>query len=194
MADKSNSSRSTPRPYRVRGGSDFSFARFEESTCVSTATIKYGDVVQFDVNVASAAHRIVKSSTMANVPNVLSSAFLGIAVETSTSDGSTTGLKGGGVGVIGPADKSILVCLATPNAEFLFPTKSSVVTSTCLGTRRALAYDSTLSMFYVDIGNSTAGDASVVITDIPEPGTDANNPVVVKFLSTAVARLVSAAF
>ena len=131
---------------------------------------------------------------MANVPNVLSSAFLGIAVENSTSDGSTTGLLSSGVGIPTPNNKTLLVCLATPNTEFLFPTKSSVVTSTCLGTRRALAYDSTLGIFYVDIANSTAGDATVIITEVPEPGNDANNPVVVKFLSTATARLVSAAF
>jgi len=194
LADKTNSSRTTPRPYRVRGGFDFSFLRFEESTAISTATIRYGDVVQFDVNVGSAAHRIVKSSTMANVPNVLSTAFLGIAVETSTSDGSTTGLLSSGVGIAGANSKTILVCAAGGHTEFLFPTKSSVVTSTCIGTRRAIGYDSTLSMFYVDIGNSTAGDATVIITEVPEPGNDANNPVVVKFVSTNTARLVASAF
>ena len=193
MADKTNSSRTTPRPYRARFGT-YQERIFEESTSISTATIRYGDVVQFDVNVGSAAHRIVKSSTMANVPNVLSSAFLGIAVETSTSDGSTTGLLSSGVGLPGANNKTLNICLATYGTEFLFPTKSSVVTSTCLGTRRAIAYDSTLSMFYVDIANSTAGDATVIITEIPEPRNDANNPVVVKFLSTAVARVISASF
>jgi hypothetical protein len=193
VADKTNSSRTTPRPYRSRHGT-YQFKTFEESTCVSTATIRYGDVVQFDVNSGTAAHRIVKSSTMANVPNVLSSAFLGIAMDTSTSDGSTTGLLSSAVGQFNANSKVLNVCLATPGTEFWFPTKSSVVTSTCLGTRRAIAYDSTLSMFYVDIGNSTAGDATVIITDIPEPGNDANNPVIVKFLSTATARLISQAF
>lgn len=192
MADKTNSSRTVPRPYRSRHGT-FQFRTFEESTCISTATIKYGDVVQFDVNVSSNSHRIVKSSTMANVPNVLSSAFLGIAVDTSTSDGSTTGMSGAGVPNANGA-KTLNVCLAVPGTEFLFPTKSSVVTSTCIGVRKALAYDSTLSMFYVDMANSTAGDATVIITDVPEPGTDANNPVVVKFLSTATSRLISNAF
>ena len=71
---------------------------------------------------------------------------------------------------------------------------SSAVTSTVIGSRRALAFDSTLNIFYVDIANSTAGDAGVVITDVPEPGTDANNPVIFKFLSTGVARLISGAF
>ena len=170
----------------------YQFADFEESTAVSTATIRYGDVVQFDVNTSTANHRIVKSSTMANVPNVISTAFLGIAVETSTGDGTATGLNSSAIGVNNA--KTIKVCLATPYTEFLFPTKSSVVTSTVIGSRRALAYDSTQSMFYVDIANSTAGDASVIITGVPEPGNDANNPVIAKFLSTNTARYISAAF
>lgn len=157
---------------------------FPQSTCVSSAAIRFGDVVQFDVNVASANHRIVKSSTMANVPNVLSSAFLGIAAE--TPDQSTLSATSPGA--------ECLVYIATPWTEFLFPTKSSAITSTVVGKRCAIGYDSTLSMFYADFGNSTAGDATVVITDVPDPGTDANNPVVVKFLSTACARLISGAF
>jgi hypothetical protein len=191
MADKTNSSRTVPRPFRSRYGT-YQIAHFEESTAVSTAVIRYGDVVQFDVNVSSANHRIVKSSTMANVPNVVSSALLGIAVSNSTGDGSTTGLNSSAIGV--NQNKLISVCLATPQTEFLFPTKSSVVTSSVIGSRRALGYDSTLSMFYVDIANSTAGDATVVVTDVPEPGNDANNPVIVKFLSTATARYISGAF
>lgn len=183
MADKTNSTRTTPQPYRAALGT-YQMRAFPQSTCISTAAIRMGDVVQFDVNVATANHRIVKSSTMANVPNVLSSAFLGIAAE--TPDQSTLSASAPGA--------PCLVYLATPWSEFKFPTKSSVVTSTMVGMRKAIAYDSTLSMFYVDIANSTAGDATVVITDVPDPGSDANNPVVVKFLSTACARLISGAF
>lgn len=181
MADKVLSSRSTPYPYRVAYGT-YQMRTFTESTCASTAAIRSGHVVQFDVNTGAASNKIVKSSTMANAPNVLSSAFLGIAMDTSTSAGSSASL--------GP----LTVCLATPETEFWFPTKSSVVTSTCIGTRKALAFDSTLDIHYVDLANSTGGDATVVVTDVPEPGTDANNGIVVKFLSTATARLISRAF
>ena len=191
MAEITHSTRTTPRPYRSRKGS-FTVWEYTASTAISTAVIRYGDVVQFDVNTSTANHRIVKSSTMANVPNVISTAFLGIAVETSTGDGTATGLNSSAIGVNNA--KTIKVCLATPYTEFLFPTKSSVVTSTVIGSRRALAYDSTQSMFYVDIANSTAGDASVIITGVPEPGNDANNPVIAKFLSTNTARYISAAF
>lgn len=187
MADKTLSSLSVMYPYRSSYGT-YQLRSFEESTGISTAAIRYGDVVQFDVNVATANHRIVRSSTMANVPNVLSTAFVGIAVEASTGIGANAAITGVGT------SKKLKVCLATAQTEFWGATKSSAVTSTVIGSRRALAFDSTLNIFYVDIANSTAGDAGVVITDVPEPGTDANNPVIFKFLSTGVARLISGAF
>lgn len=176
--DLTNSSRTTPRPYRSRKG-DYSLYEFDASTCVSTATIRYGDVVQFDVNTAAANYRIVKSSTMANAPTVLSTAFLGIALATSTGDGSTSGEK-------------ITVCLADAATEFLWPSKATVAqhTSTLINTRRAIAYDSTLGMFYCDVANSTAGDASLVITAVPDPGSS-NGQVVAKFNSTNVARFIA---
>ena len=183
--DLTNSSRTTPRPYRSRSG-DYQVFSFEPSTCVSSAKIIYGDVVQFDVNTSSNNFRIVKSSTMANVPNVLSSVFLGIALGADDSDGSTTGQ--------GTKNK-ITVCLANSHTEFVFPTKATVAQhqSTLVNTRRAIGYDSTLGMFYCDVANSTAGDASLVVTDVLDPGSS-NGQVVAKFLSTAVARYVSAAF
>ena len=187
MADKTNSTRTKPRPYRSRRGT-YQFRSFQTSTSESSAVIEVGNVVQFDVNVATASARIVKSSTMANVPNVLSTAFLGIAVE---ADDSTVSSAAPGANA---QTSKVLVCLADKDTEFLFPTKSSIAQSTIIGNRYALAYDSTLSMFYVDIANSTAGDATVICTDVPEPGTDANNPVAVKFISTNVARLISGAF
>lgn len=185
--DLTNSTRTTPRPYRSRSA-DYQVFAFEASTCVSTSLIKYGDVVQYDVNVSSNNFRIVKSSTMANVPNVLSSAFLGIALDNDTSDGSTTGLGTS-------ARQKLTVCLATPNTEFVWPTKATVAqhASTLINTRRAIGYDSTLSMFYCDVANSTAGDATLVITDVLDPGSS-NGQVVAKFLSTATARFISAAF
>lgn len=183
--DLTNSSRTTPRPFRSRRG-DFQVFSFEPSTCVSTAKIVYGDVVQFDVNTSSNNFRIVKSSTMANVPNVLSSAFLGVALGADDSDGSTTGQ--------GTKNK-ITVCIANADTEFLFPSKATVAQhqSTLVNTRRALAYDSTLGMFYCDVANSTAADATLVVTDVPDPGSS-NGQVLAKFLSTAVARAWSAAF
>lgn len=188
LAQITHSTRTTPQPFRSRGGT-FDHRTFVESTCISSAAIRYGDVVQFDVNVATANHRIVKSSTMANQPNVLSTAFLGIAVEGSVDVGSSiaAGSEGGG--------SKLLVCIGNVNTEFKWPTKlaGTAHLSSLVGTRRAIAYDSTLGMFYADVANSTAGDASLVITDVIDPGTT-NGYVAAKFLSTAVSRLISAAF
>lgn len=184
MAQITHSSRATPQPYRKGNGGSFNLRAFTPSTGISTATIAYGDVVQFDVNVSTANHRIVKSSTMANVPNVLSTAFLGIAVEPdSTAIGQTV------------PERQVLVCLADKDTEFKFPAKvtGAVHGSSLINTRRAIGYDSTLSMFYCDVANSTAGDAALLITDVIDPGTT-NGFVVAKFLSTGVARLISGAF
>ena len=49
-------------------------------------------------------------------------------------------------------------------------------------------------MFYIDVGNSTAGDASLVITELVDDAGTTNGRIAAKFLSTATARLVSAAF
>ena len=188
MAQITNSTRSKPKPYRSRGGT-FDMRALPESTCISTAVIAYGDVVQFDVNVATANHRIVKASSMANVPNVISTALIGIAVEGSADIGSTiaAGSEGGG--------SKLLVCCANKETEFKWPTKATGAqhASSLVGTRRAIGYDSTLSMFYVDVANSTAGDATLVITEVIDAGTT-NGAVVAKFLSTNLARMISGAF
>ena len=185
MAQLSNSTRSTPRPYRARGGT-FDLRAFTESTCISTAIIKYGDVVQFDVNVATANHRIVKSSTMANVPNVLSTVLLGIAVEDDASSVSADSPGG--------TDQKVLICIANKDTEFKFPTKlaGTAHLSSLVGKRSGLSYDSTLGMFYADTANSTAGDGMLVITDVLDAGTS-NGFVAAKFISTNVSRLVSGA-
>lgn len=185
MASISHSTRTTPRPWRSRGGT-FDLRSFPTSTGLSTATIAYGDVVQFDVNVATANHRIVKSSTMANVPNVLSTAILGIAVEADTAGTMSASALGG----------SVLVCVATKDTEFVFPSKATGAqhTSSLVGKRVALGYDSTNSMFYFDAANSTAGDATIVITELVDTEGTTNGRVAAKFISTNVARLISGAF
>ena len=184
MASITHSTRTKVTPYRVRGGT-FDLRAFQPSTAVSSAIIAYGDVVQLDENAATANYRVRKSSTMANVPNVLSTLFLGIAME---ADGST-------VSNTSPGDINVVVCIANKDTEFKFPTKLAGAShlSSLVGSRRAVGYDSTLSMFYADVGNSTAGDAILIITDVIDAGTT-NGYVAAKFISTNVARLVSGAF
>jgi len=177
MAQLTNSSRTTPRPYRSRKG-DYTIWSFDPSTAISTAAIRYGDVVQFDVNTVSG--KIVKSSTMANVPNVISTALLGIALADSTAAGSSA------------TTEKIQVCLADSQTEFLWPTKQAGADhgSSLVGLRKAIGYDSTLGMFYLDMANSTAGDATLIITECIDPGTS-NGMYAAKFNSTNVARFVA---
>lgn len=185
MAEITNSTRTTPRPWNTHLSTPL-LKSFPCSTGLSSATIAYGDVVQFDVNVSSQNFRIVKSSTMANVPNVLSSAVLGIALEADSAGTMSASALGG----------NVLVCCAVPQQEYTFPTKAAgtVFQSTLINTRRAIGYDSTLSMFYADLGNSTAGDASLIITGLRDAEGTTNGAVIAKFLSTGVARLISSAF
>jgi hypothetical protein len=186
LAEITHSTRTSPTPYRSRGGT-FDLRVFQESTCVSTQIIKYGDVVQFDVNVATANFR-VRKSTVTTAPNVLSTAFLGIAIEASVDIGSS-------VSATSPGSK-LNVCIANKDTEFKWPTKLTGAghASSLVGTRAAIGYDSTNGFFYCDPpGASTAGDGSLVITEVIDAGTT-NGYVAAKFLSTAVARLISAAY
>lgn len=191
MPQLGNSTATRIRPYRARLGlGTFPIAYFQESSIVggsASNAIKVGDVIQFDVNVATAAHRVVRASTMANVPNLVSTAIIGIAANTpaSTVTASSPG-----------PDNGVAVYLPTPGVEFLFPTKlagSAHVSSLAGGRRTALAYDSTDNIFYADPANSTAGDATILITEVIDAGTT-NGLVVGRFISTNTARFVSAAF
>jgi hypothetical protein len=181
--DLTNSSRTSPRPYRSARG-DYQIRAYEPSTAASTALIRYGDVVSFDVNTSSNNFRIVKSTSSSNA--VLSSVYLGIALGADDSDGSTTGQG---------SKNKIPVCLADHTTEFLFPTKATVAQhqSTLVNTRRAIVYDSTLAIYYCDVANSSAAEASLLITDVLDPGSS-NGQVLAKFHSTSVARTVSGAF
>lgn len=182
MADYTFSSNSVPRPYGTYPGGP-QLRWYEESTFASGQGIRRGDVVQFDVNTASNSFRIIRSSTMANAPNVLSTAFIGLAAADSTSDGST----GQGFGATPAKEyRKIPVFVANPQTTFLFPTKGSVVPgSTTIGALTAIGYDSTTKTFYADLNNSTAGDARMRVVDVPSPG-DTNGYVACVFNSTAV--------
>lgn len=147
----------------------------DASTCVSTAAIKVGNVVQFDIVSDTASHRLVRASTAAGHPN-LSTNIAGVACASDTSDGSTTGL--------GDGLRPITFWAADPNTQFIFPTKIAGTASTLRGTALALGFDSSLGIHYL-AANSSAGDLRVWVTDVINPG-DTNGYVVGRFFSTAV--------
>lgn len=180
------SSRTKPYPYRSAYGT-YQIGWFQESTTVSTSVIAVGDVCQLDENVSTGNHRVRKTSTLTNVPNALSTSFVGVAVSVPFDPASSVSATAPGSTA---QSRYVGVALATPQTEFWFLTKSSGIVSTVIGQRKALAYDSTLGIHYVDLGNSTAADAGVIVTAVEGDGTDTNNPVIARFISTGVARQI----
>lgn len=176
MAQITLSARSVPTPYRSHGGT-FDLRSFTASTVAgSTAKIVYGDVVDFVTG------RVFKSAPTSNA--VISTSILGVAMEADGSTATSSATEG----------SSVVVCCATKDTEFKFATKIAGAShgSSLIGTRGALSYDSTLSI-YIAGTNSTAGENVLLFTDILDAGTT-NGFMVAKFVSTNVARLISAAF
>ena len=169
------------RPYRSMVPPRIQYFQVSTATGGSSKVIHTGQIVAFDTVAASASHRIVLANSSggdgANI--LLTTNVVGVAVETSTSDGSTAG--------IGTAAQTIGVALATDGQEFLgylrgdLPSHSSIV-----GLVRAVIWDSTRQIYNIDSTNSTAALASVVITGVVSESTvgDTNGPVLFKFLST----------
>lgn len=188
------------RPYRSFAGSP-AIRHFQESTCIATAVIKIGDIVSFDTVVTTGTRRIVRAPSSAgnstNLLEVLTQSLVGIAVEASTSDGSTTGLlEGGAAG--NRSIRTIGVALANGVTEFLgymstlgAGGQGHVSQSSMMGVNYSIIHDRTLGRFFLDSTNSTAALVTAVVTDIPSENLgDTNGPVVFKFLSTNVSRAV----
>ena len=184
------------RPYRSARGQP-TIQYFQESTCVSSQLIRRGHVVSFDTVVASASHRIVVAPSSGGTgANLLGTTnVLGVALENSTSDGSTTGL--------GTAGRMIGVALAEQGTEFVGYLRGDLpAVSSMVGLTRAIIWDSTRNLFNLDSTNSTAALAVCVVTGILRLGSDGaggavestvgdtNGPVLFRFLSTQTAPLV----
>lgn len=175
MAQISLSSNTVISPYRTRAGSPRIMTLQGASTAASTAVIKVGNVVQFDVT-STSLHRLVRSST--GTTAIVSTTIAGIAAGDFTPS-ATTG-----------SSASIPVWVADGITEFKFPTKISGTTPELLGTLMSLEFDSTLSIHYLR-SNSTAGDQRVRITEVLNAG-DTNGYVVGVFLSSACSPAVCA--
>ena len=167
------------RPYRNNSVPQFRY--YEESTNVASNAIKAGHPVSFDTVAASNSGRIVRAPSSAGAAGdiMATTNIIGVAMEDSTSDGSTLGL--------GP-NRRILVCLATDNQEFLGYLEGDLPNvSSMIGLQRSLSWDSTRNLYAISSTDSTAADWSVVVTDVITDQSsvgDTNGPVVVKFIST----------
>jgi hypothetical protein len=200
MADWVGSSGSKIRPYRSQNPP--TIREYEESTCAATAVIVRGDVLTSDTLVTTGGLRLVRApssgGTGTNLMQVAVKSLIGVALQNSTSDGSTTGLNSTGIGR--SRLRYLSVCLATPQQEFLGynstnETGNPVASQQLVGTNVPLTYDRALHTFVVASTNSTAALASVQITEIPDYATGDSGafPVVFKFLSSNLSPAVGGA-
>lgn len=190
-------------PYHGRsrkGASSPSVMYFQESTAASSAVIKRGDIVSQDTTVSTGGFRIKRAyHGGGQETNLLAIAqhIVGIALETSTSDGSNSGLVDLSSNPNQIVSKKIGVAVADPETEFigfLMSTAAAqpVTGSSLIGVTRAVRYDSTNHIFAVDNVNSTVALHTVTITGIPDNTEgDTNGPVYFKFLSSNVSEAVS---
>lgn len=200
MADWTGSSGCKIRPY---GNLTAPLVRhYEESTAAASAVIVRGDVVTSDTVVTTGGLRVVRAPSSAgngtNVMQVAIVSLVGVALQNSTSDGSTTGLNSGGIG--NSRLRHLPVCLATPSQEFLgynssLETGNGIASPALVGAARPLVYDRTFHQFFVATTNSTAALAAVQITGIPDyaVGDSGAFPVIFKFLSSNLSPAVPGA-
>jgi hypothetical protein len=204
MADWRTSSGCKIRPYRSPYGAP-AIRHFEESTCAASAVIVRGDVVNGDTVVTTGGLvRLVRGPSSGgdgtNVYQVGIKSLIGVALQGSTSDGSTTGF-GDANGLRGMDKRRYLaVALAAPDQEFIgynstLETGNGVATQLLVGTNRPLVYDRTHHTFFVASTNSTAALAAVSITEIPEGviGDSGAFPIIFKFLSSNASPVVPGA-
>lgn len=192
MADWTINAGSNPSHGRTRfGAATPAIQYYQASTAVSTAVIKYGDIVSRDTTVSTGGFRIRRAyaggGTGANLL-AIGQTIVGIAVEADASDGSNSPLVDGSSGTPGAAlNRLIGVAVAEPGCEYLGYLTAGASASSNNGSERCVRYDSTNHVFLVDSTNSTAALMTVIQTGVPE-GTvgDTNGPVYFKFLSSNV--------
>ena len=200
MADWANSSGNKIRPYRSPWGAPI-IRHFEESTAASTAVILRGDVVTNNTVVTTGGFRVLRApssgGTGTNVMQVGIKSLVGVAVQTSTGDGSTTGITANGLGITN--NRKIAVALADPRQEFLGYTSTleggnGVASLLFVGANRAVVYDRNLHTHFIASTNSTETLAAVTITEISQDvyGDSGGWPVIFRFLSTNLHPLVQA--
>lgn len=200
MADWANSSGNKIRPYRSPWGAPV-IHHFEESTAASSAVIVRGDVVTNDTLVTTGGFRVLRApSSGGNGTNLMQvgiKSLVGVALQNSTGDGSTTGITADGLGE--DNRRKIAVALAHPQQEFIGYTSTlnggnGVASNLFVGSHRAIAYDRNLHTFFVASTNSTQSLAAVTITEVPQDvyGDSGGWPVIFRFLSTNLHAMVQA--
>ena len=144
MAQVAISSGSIVRPYRSPWGA---FPTKHMTPISTNAAIQIGRVVTLDYTANSTNVGQIKASSAVNHFHAVGIAGAAVAAGSS-----------------GVANSPIPVYEANPNVEFVGNLEGGVSASSLIGTRKALRFDSTLNIQVVDLANSSAGDARIVIT------------------------------
>ncbi len=178
---------------------------FQESTAVSSKLITEGDIVSFDTVVSTHKRLVIAPSSQGAAGNVLENggaSLVGVALATSTSDGSTTGL--GESTSVGPSPNRLIpVAVADGFTEFAVsissvgadhpPPCSSMIGNqyAVMCVRTAVGTRGGHGVWFLDSTNSTVADQSFVVTDVPDHQIGTSGGYVYgKFLSTMVSRAV----
>ena len=198
MADYTINTASNPSHGRTRQGAATPLITyFQESSAVSTAVIKLGDIVSQDTTVSTGGFRIRRAyAGGGNGANLLAIGqhIVGIAAEASTSDGNSSLTDASSAASGTPVNRKIGVFAAEPGCEYVgyLIGNAAVSASSLIGQQKAVRYDSTNHIFGIDSTNSTAALVTVTITGIPDgTANSTNGPVYFKFLSSNVSEAVS---
>ena len=163
MADLTLSSGSFCRPFRSPWGA-FPTVTKTTSTGISSNAIRLGALMKLDDRTSTTTHRVCPTST------TIDQLLVGIAAQTISGSSAANFTE-------------IAIWDANPLVEFKAVTKGATLLSAQVGTGAALAWDSTLNILYVDLGNSSAGDARVLITDLIDNVGDSGGYVAFRFMT-----------
>jgi hypothetical protein len=173
MAEFTLSSASIARPHVSPWGS-FPIRTLPASTGFSSAgSIVPGQLVALDNRTAgsTSSHKVYGITFSSYAQISTQGAVVGIAASSASNNAAHL--------------SPITIYDANPMVEFRAYTKGGALASSHVGSARTIAWDSTLSIAYVDVGASTAGDNRVLVTGLHncELG-DTGGQVTFKFLSS----------
>lgn len=164
MTDFTLSSGSFVEPHRSPYGG-FPIRHFGVSTGVSSAIIFRGSLVTLDKG--STNQQFVKRSTATDAPEIV-----GYSCETTPS----TTVAGTEIGVYE----------ADPRVEFRAVTQNGVIGSTTVGELKALVFDSTHNIHYVDLAEGTASKLRVIVTELIDSPGDSGGKVAYRHVRQAL--------
>ena len=171
MADFSLSSLSYARPYRSPFGQHPITTRPASTGLSSAGSIAVGQVVALDYRgVSTSFHKVY---------GVAASSFAQVSTQ-----GPVVGIACSSASAATDHNKSISIWEANPQCEFKAVTKGGTLESSHVGSPRTLAWDSTLSIAYVDLGASTAADNRVIVTDLVDAIGDSGGFVAFRFMTS----------